>query len=136
MNKENTETLIKDFPILYRGHKDPPTKNLMCFGFECGNGWFQLVYDLSKQISEICPRVKAAQVKEKFGTLRFYIDGVQMDKADSVYGLIEKAELKSGTICELCGDDKTSKCKTSKGSHWVKTLCAECRRKDEEPRSK
>jgi len=131
MNKENTETLIKDFPILYRGHKDPPSKNLMCFGFECDDGWFQLIYDLSKQISEICPRVKAAQVKEKFGTLRFYIDGVQMDKADLIYDLIQKAESKSGTICERCGENKTVKCEGTKGSYWVKTLCAECRRKDE-----
>jgi hypothetical protein len=136
MDKENTETLIRDFPILYRGHKDSPSKSLMCFGFECGDGWFQLIYDLSKQISEICPRVKAMQVKEKFGTLRFYVENVQSDKADLIYGVIEKAEVKSGIICELCGDDKTPTRKTSKGSNWIRTLCEECRRKDEEQREK
>ena len=136
MNKENTEKLINDFPELYRGHKQPPTENLMCFGFECSDGWFQLIYDLSKQLSEACPRVKATQVKEKFGTLRFYIEGVQKDKSELVYQLIDKAESKSGTTCESCGDDKTTKTKSTKGSYWVKTLCKECRRKDEERRSK
>ena len=136
MNKENTEKLINDFPLLYRGHTEPPTKNLMCFGFECSNGWFQLIYDLSKQITEVCPRVKASQVKEKFGTLRFYIEGVQKDKAEIVYQLIDKAESKSGTTCESCGDDKTAKCKTTRGSNWIRTLCEKCRREDEERREK
>jgi len=136
MNKENTEKLMNDFPKLYRGAGEPLTQNLMSFGFECSDGWFQLIYDLSKQLNEICSMVKATQVKEKFGTLRFYVEGVRTHVADEVYKTIDDAELKSGTTCEVCGDNKTAKCKTSKGSNWISTLCTECRRKDEERRSK
>ena len=132
MNKENTETLFNDFPILYRGRHEPITQNLMSFGFECGDGWFQLIYDLSKQISKICPRVKAMQVKEKFGALRFYVSGVQKDKADPIFELIEEAESKSLTTCEVCGDVETTKIGTTKGSNWIRALCKKCRRKDEE----
>ena len=134
MNKENTETLMKDFPSLYRGAKQPPTQNLMCFGFECDDGWFGLIYDLSRKLFDICPRVKAAQVKEKFGTLRFYVECVQANKADKVYSVIQEAEIESGKICENCGSKKKVKCKSTGGSYWIKTLCEECRRKDEDKR--
>jgi len=134
MNKENTEKLMKDFPTLYRGAKEPLTQNLMSFGFECGNGWFDLIYDLSRKLFEICPRLKATQVKEKFGTLRFYIEGVRTDKADKTYLAIDEAEGESGITCETCGSKVGTKCKTTKGGGWISTLCAECRRKDEERR--
>ena len=72
-------------PIIYR-HKDlGPKQNLMCFGFECGDGWFQLIYDLSASIEDIALQLKndgfpeerlpaVFQVKEKFGGLRFYVN--------------------------------------------------------------
>lgn len=134
MNKELEEKLFKDFPSLYRGNTEPPSQNLMCFGFACDDGWFQIIYDLSKKISEICPRVKATQVKEKFGTLRFYVEGVQIDKADEVYNLIEEASQKSATTCEFCGKEN-AKLGTTKGSGWLRALCVSCRREDEKRRS-
>ena len=44
--------------------------------------------------------VKAVQVKEKFGTLRFYIDGGD----EEVYGMIKMAECMSRNVCEITGD--------------------------------
>ena len=43
MNTENTKKLIEAFPALYRGYKKSPRESLMCFGFECGDGWFDLI---------------------------------------------------------------------------------------------
>jgi hypothetical protein len=40
------------------------------------------------------------QVKEKYGTLRFYVNGA----TDSQYKLIDFAEYMSETTCEICGN--------------------------------
>jgi hypothetical protein len=134
MNKENTEKLFKDFPGLYRDHDKSARETRMCDGFACSDGWFDLIYELSKKITEICPKIKATQVKEKFGTLAFYVGMVQADKWPLVCKVVNEATEKSAEICEECGETKTVKCKNSNGSHYIRTLCAECRRKDEEER--
>ena len=60
------------------------------------------------------------QIKEKFGTLRFYYYGGN----DRVEALVDFAEAISGVTCEECGAPGTQ---TDSG--WIKTLCAEHRRK-------
>ena len=91
------------------------------FDFSIGVGWLPLVYNLSKAINEIEPEVRVLQVKEKFGGLRFYIDGYKDDK---VYQLIKKAESESYITCEDCGSKENV---SLGGKWWVKTLCDKCR---------
>jgi len=59
----------------------------------------------------------ASQVKEKFGSLRFYTNGFtdEMDK------LVDEAECKSEETCEYCG--KPGK---RRNDGWVRTLCDTC----------
>lgn len=61
----------------------------MCWGLECGNGWYELIDALCAQIDrhlQACFdegdrfNVKVVQVKEKFGTLRFYGRVVSLNK--------------------------------------------------------
>lgn len=60
-------------------------------------------------------QVQAAQVKEKFGTLRFYIDG-----GDEVtHGMIRVAENMSAHTCEVCG----SPGQTRVSGYWHYTSC-------------
>ena len=125
MNKKNTLKLYKDFPKLYKQHKLLPSQTCMCWGFDCGDGWFDLIYNLSKAISELEPNVQAVQVKEKFGGLRFYTDGT----SEQVYKLINKIEAESYKICEECGT-KENVSQNQKG--WIKTLCNKCREKKDE----
>lgn len=40
---------------------------------QCGTGWYGLLIELDAKIASICPGYVIDQVKEKFGTLRFYI---------------------------------------------------------------
>ena len=61
MSPEKTEYLIKKYPNLYSGYQEPPNQNLMCFGFECGDGWFNIIDDLSAKLEPM--GVKATQVK-------------------------------------------------------------------------
>jgi hypothetical protein len=98
----------------------------MCWGFECGDGWFQILnqlmgniqhhIDWKNQNGEVVPQVTLDQVKEKFGTLRFYYTGGD----DYISGLVTMAESMSGITCETCG-----KPGTRTGGGWIKTVCVE-----------
>ena len=55
-----------------------------------------------------------SQVKEKFGTLRFYIDGGTKEQ----YNYITFAEMMSAVTCEECGAPGKRK-----GDGWIYTAC-------------
>ncbi|RLD64344.1 MAG: hypothetical protein DRJ01_01115 [Bacteroidetes bacterium] len=116
MNKQNTEKLFERFNF-FRPEL-PITESLMAFGFECGDGWFDIIWDLCEKIEPLVDEeFNVFQVKEKFGGLRFYVDG----SSDIVYDLITEAEDKAEVTCEVCG--KPGK---SRGGGWIRTLCDEC----------
>lgn len=81
-----------------------------------GKGWGTLIERLHKLCDE--NDIVVAQVKEKFGGLRFYIGGASME----IHNEIEKVENESYKICESCGEPGETK-----GNGWIKTLCDECR---------
>ncbi|MDA8084072.1 MAG: hypothetical protein M0024_10490 [Nitrospiraceae bacterium] len=122
MNANNTKKLYEDFPDLFRGHTKSMQESLMCFGFEHNDGWFQLVYELSAQIDKyskskgIYPEV--VQVKEKFGSLRYYVDGGD----DEILKMCDAAERKSAETCENCGAPG----KLQRRGGWFATLCSLC----------
>jgi len=131
MEKKNQDKLYKRYPKIF-GQKDLPlTQTAMCWGIECGKGWFFLIDQLCSQLQFDIdrnnePQIEAVQVKEKFGSLRFYTNGVT-DRQD---GMIDLACSMSNYICEACGS--TEKVTQSKG--WITTRCASCRKKAKEDR--
>ena len=88
MNAEKENYLYETYPSLYRQHTLSMEQTCMCWGFECGDGWFDIINNLSQKLVEIATTVEAVQVKEKFGGLRFYIGPVDTDKSGLVYNLI------------------------------------------------
>ena len=126
MKKEHDEYLCKVYPKMMVNRNAPITETCMCWGFECGDGWFPILNQLMGNIQhhidwknrteEVVQQVVLEQVKEKFGTLRFYYSGGD----DYISGLVSMAESMSGVICETCGNPGTS---TSGG--WIKTACKE-----------
>jgi len=99
----------------------------MCWGFDVGGGWEPLIRELSQNLeflNENTPvHVEAVQVKEKFGTLRFYVDGIEGGKfwADIVWALIDWAEAQSAWTCEVCGEWGKRR-----DGGWIVTLCDKC----------
>jgi ribosomal protein L37AE/L43A len=61
------------------------------------------------------------QIKEKFGTLRFYVSG---PASDDMMRAIDDAEIQSAHTCEVCSN--LGVVRVSKGGFWLKTLCSEC----------
>lgn len=58
------------------------------------------------------------QIKEKFGGLRFYIDGGD----DTIYGMISLAEGMSYRTCEFCGTTEN----VGRTQGWIITCCKSC----------
>ena len=69
--------------------------------------------------------MQVKQVKEKFGTLRFYyrLYGASDEMAQRIRHIVALAEKASGRICERCG--RSAKVQTDAG--WWSTLCPCCR---------
>ena len=187
MKQELDKLLCEKYPKMMVNRNLHMTETCMCWGFECGDGWFQILNQLMgniqhhidwkvrqhevaikfnemarqlkngdstlfdeeykdminqeykekrrqemlerdpQPIPEPIPQVTLDQVKEKFGTLRFYYSGGD----DYISGLVSMAESMSGVTCESCGNPGNQ---TSGG--WIKTICNPCEIKREEQRAK
>ena len=117
MTEEREKYLVSKCPLIYgKEVVDQRETPYSLFGFECGDGWFRIIYWLSKYIQRYIdsnneyakkypdqykpiPQVKAVQVKEKFGGLRFYYSGGD-DKIGEVISFVESI---SYSICETTG---------------------------------
>lgn len=125
MREDLEKKLLTDFPILYNQYSSPPQVTAMCWGFECDDGWFDLIYELSQKLTDEINNTEdedksiysATQVKEKYGSLSFYM----MVGTDKMFDIIDEYSDKSFTICEICGKGGI----ISRRGGWYKTLCVE-----------
>ena len=120
MNPDLDAALVRDFPQLYADRNGDMRSTAMCWGFECGDGWEPLLRTLSEQLAYLAlvqkQPVRASQVKEKFGTLRFYVD----DSSEIMDACIDRAEHRSAYTCMVCGANGRVR-----GRVWVAALCAQ-----------
>lgn len=130
MRADLDKALCEKYPKIFVNRNEDCTKTAMCWGFP-GDGWYEILDTLCGTIQDycdnvkhykdgelvpVCPQVVAVQVKEKFGTLRFYFDGGD----EMVHGMVAMAEYMSKHTCEKCG--KPGKLRPG---GWVRTLCDE-----------
>ena len=120
VNSELDKKLVEKYPDIFRDRRGNPRETLMCWGFECGDGWYNIIDTLCNNIQmhvniKRCAPVVATQVKEKFGTLRFYYDGGD-ERIDS---LVSLAENWSASVCEVCGE----RGKLRDDNRWFYTAC-------------
>ena len=103
-----------------------------CFGIECGEGWKELyqpiinfIDNYNKEHEGTDSFLEILQIKEKFGGLRFYWGGENVDKEtrDKITEMINDAENESYKICEECGTRENVGI-TVDG--WYTTLCKNC----------
>lgn len=99
-------------------------------GFAVGAGWWPILESLCANIQshidwkqeqkdqyqrgEGCSQVYVEQIKEKFGTLRFYYDGGD----ETTAGMVRMAEAWADHSCETCGAPGTRR-----NGNWIRTLC-------------
>ena len=119
MNRELSDKLYNEFSELYKSYRAFP---------EVGDGWYNLLRNLSLELYEALDKeeiedISILQIKEKFGTLRYYASCTS-NKAEDI---IQKYEDLSGDTCEDCGNVGDI-AKQSGG--WVRTICKSCKIKD------
>jgi len=133
MKKELDELLCSKYPKLFVERDLPMSQTCMCWGFSCGDGWFNIIdrlcaniqshIDWKNRTEEVVPQVVVKQVKEKFGTLRFYISGGD----EYIHGLVSMAESMSAVTCESCGSSGKLYGGGNNGiTGWLHTHCEPC----------
>lgn len=130
MSPELDKKLCDDYPKIFVNRHSSMGETAMCWGFSCGDGWFNIINNLCANIQshidwknkneEVVKQVVVQQVKEKFGTLRFYYQGGD----DYIAGLVSMAESMSACTCESCGNPGKQT-----GGGWIRTICAPCNEK-------
>ena len=107
MTPELQDKLLKKYPKFFAQKELPPAMTCLCWGFECKDGWYDLIEEVAKAAEKYnndnpgIPEndIQAAQIKEKYGCLRIYVNHAP----DYIYDLLDKVERKSAKICEDCG---------------------------------
>ena len=78
MNKDLEMKLVRNYPIIFSQYGGDKRQTCMSWGMSCGNGWYNLINNLCEDVTTTIGnkniKIIAAQVKEKFGGLRFYYD--------------------------------------------------------------
>lgn len=124
MSPELDKKLCEKYPKIFADRDGHPMRTAMCWGFECGDGWYDLIdrlcgwlqfnTDRNGHLPKYANQVVAVQVKEKFGGLRFYVNNA----SDVQDGAISFAESMSYRICDVCGaPGKPNK------EGWIRTRC-------------
>ena len=131
MKKELQNKLFEKYPKIFKQRELDRTVTAMCYGIACGDGWHVLIDEMCGNIQNHIENVnrnkpeeehivcEATQVKEKWGGLRFYVQGSD----DFIDGIIDLAESMSYRICSKCGNQSTPQKKRG----WIYTLCDNCK---------
>ena len=140
MRQELQNNLFEKYPKIFRQKDLPMSQTCMCWGIETGDGWYDLLDKLCSFLQfhtdhNKYPQIEATQVKEKYGSLRFYADIIPTEgykksletnwprHHEYLTGAIDFAESMSHNICEDCGLPG----EINKEGHWKTCLCDKCR---------
>jgi hypothetical protein len=176
MNRKLDEELCRIAPRLFDDRYADMRSTALCWGFECGSGWHEILKDAATRLeplivayikahpeernpfpwlmawdwrcvkwsllhpfSEIRSLVewlavelglkslqpwwpRASQIKEKYGTLRFYMTSA----TNEMYAITDEAERRSAKTCEKCGQPGKLR-----GQGWLYTRCSPCWKKEQ-----
>ena len=86
-----------------------------CGYFSVGPGWYGLIKNLIEEAIKAGWNKEVCQVKEKFASLRFYVNSAPSE----VHDIIHKYEVVSQSICEECGEPG----EIHQISGWYRTVC-------------
>ena len=158
MNIELELKLQEEFPFMKQNPIEEEQNLYRRFGCDCGDGWYEILRDCCRKITERYAEAGVqidfvpAQIKEKFGILRFYYgyedtpcgiaafdflgsgksirielsnesdDEQKVNLRRDIAGIVRAAEERSNHSCEKCGDEGVLR--TDLG--WIRTLCDSC----------
>lgn len=159
MRDELELKLQEEFGFMKQNRVDTEKNLYYRFGCDCDDGWYELIHDCCKAIKEEYEKANVAvdfvpaQIKEKFGTLRFYYgyedaphrisaidflgsglsirfqpdgeDGEKKELRDAIAQIVHHAEERSFHICERCGEEGDSVTVRTEFPR-IRCLCEQC----------
>ena len=122
MNARLQQALAEEYSGIFKNQGGDIRQTCMGWGIECGDGWFLILWELCAKLEPL--GVVAAQVKEKWGSLRFYVDVYEgsSEDWDAANLFVNAAEHRSMETCEDCGRPG----RQVSPRHWIRTLCEKC----------
>ncbi|MBI2277696.1 MAG: hypothetical protein HYU74_10115 [Dechloromonas sp.] len=106
MSPDNQQQLFAAHPRAFRPPSNDEIAPLDSWGVECGDGWLSLITQAAElieadidQIRNICEWPRVAQIKEKLGELRIYMNNAHPTLVTQVLAVANQ----SSSICEQCG---------------------------------
>lgn len=97
-----------------------------CFSLGVPEHWESIVDELCTDLQEYADKsgrqAQCVQVKEKFGSLRFYL----VSEDDEMDNMIRVATTKSREVCIKCGSTENI---TPSTSGWISYTCDNCKQK-------
>lgn len=151
MKPELDQLLCEKFPLLYKDRRAKPSESPLAFGFEVGDGWFNIIYDLSLKLeilirhhiesnSAVCAHCFAPEKDHQdplYSCQNFVLRHPTASQVKEKFGglrfymslgasnemleCIKKAEELSFKTCEVCG-----KPGRITDSGWIKVRCEGC----------
>lgn len=105
MNLDLEALLCNAYPSIFLGQRSSSSPAQMCWGIECGDGWFYILDVLCQRLQFFteqhgAPQVIVSQIKEKWGGLRFYSKVALSPEQRAVVGM---AQAMSFRVCDQCG---------------------------------
>ena len=131
MDSHKTNELYEKFPHLYRERTAPLESSDMGWGFQCENGWYKIIYEMSKKIDKIstdgehAPAISLVSRHED-GTLYVAVSNITPPVADIVMNAREQSRL----TCEYCAYTPAF-LRKGKGSVGGHIACGRCLRQAE-----
>ena len=103
MDSHKTDEIYEKFPHLYRERLVPLASSKMGWGFQCEDGWYKIIYEMSKKIDKLSKEGEFAPAitevsKNEDGTL--YVEARNL--TPPVADIITTAREQSRLTCELC----------------------------------
>ena len=131
MDSHKENELYERFPHLYRERLAPLESSKMGWGFQCDDGWYNIIHKMSKRIAalssddEFAPAITEVSRNED-GTL--YVEARNL--TPPVADLIEAAKEQSKLTCESCGYTPAFK-RSKDGPMKNRVACGRCARHTE-----
>lgn len=92
---------------------------------DCGNGWSEIIMQCHKELKEVDENYTIAQIKEKFGGLRYYFASTNPALYAGMCKITSKYMDQSFKICEMCGKPGELRNETR-----LRTLCEKHKNKE------
>mgnify|MGYP003147238989 FL=1 len=137
MDSQKTNQLYERFPHLYRERTAPLESSGMPWGFQCENGWYKIIYEMSKKIEKISAEGEHAPAislvsRHEDGTLYVTVRNITPPVADIVLNAQEQSRL----TCEFCAYTPAF-LREGKSAHAGHIACGRClRKKGDTPKGK